>query len=92
MLAIEYEMENLRATAWSNIVAYGSTRTIRGSDNLALSHLNSGGGTVTLDYEPAGDTNAPSRRVTVTLIWTGHDGSTRTNISMSMISKHGFLR
>ena len=93
MQAMEYEMEQLRTIPWSNVVAYGSAYSISGSNNPALAHLNSGGGTVTLSPEPAESTNASSRRVTITLTWASHhDSATRTNTTMSIVSEHNFLR
>jgi hypothetical protein len=60
------------------------------SNNPALALLSGGVGTVQLT-PVAGNTNA--RQATVTLNWTGRDGTPKTNsASTIIISQNGFLR
>jgi len=89
-LAADYEIENLSTTPWSNITACGSSYTMSVSNNPALALLNGGSGTVQLALL-AGNTNA--MQATVSLTWTGHEGSQNTNLATTVIiSKNGFLR
>ncbi len=86
----DYEVENLCTTPWSNITAHGSSYMISISNNPALALLNGGSGTVQLTPF-AGNTNAI--QATVTLTWTGHDGTLKTNTAATIIiSENGFLR
>lgn len=90
VLAADYEIETLCTIPWSNIVVYGSNYTMSGSNNPALALLNGGSGTVRLT-PLAGNANA--KQATVSLTWTGHDGSLKTNTAAAIIiSKNGFLR
>jgi prepilin-type N-terminal cleavage/methylation domain-containing protein len=90
VLAVEYEMENLRTIPWSNIVACGSSYVISTNSNPALTNLNGGAGTVQL-VQLSGNTNAIL--ATVSLAWKGRDGALKTNVtSAAIISRNGFLR
>lgn len=90
VLAVEYEMENLRTVPWSNIVARGSSYLLSTNSNPALTNLAGSAGTVQL-APLSGNTNAIL--ATVSLAWPGRDGVLKTNMTAAtIISKNGLLR
>jgi len=90
VLALEYEMENLRTLSWSDITNYGDSYTISTSSNPALTNLAGSVGTVQL-APLSGNTNAIL--ATISLAWPDRSGVLQTNMTVStIISKNGFLR
>jgi len=90
VLALEYEMENLRIMPWSDITDYGDSYTISTNSNPALTNLAGSVGTVQL-APLSGNTNAIL--ATISLAWPDRSGVLQTNMTAStIISKNGFLR
>jgi prepilin-type N-terminal cleavage/methylation domain-containing protein len=86
-LATNYEMEDLCTIPWSDIEAKGSSYTIS-TNNLALALLSGGTGSVQLT---SFNGSANVKQATVTLTWTGRNGSLKTNSTALIISKNNFL-
>jgi type II secretory pathway pseudopilin PulG len=89
-LAADYEMDNLCTIPWSNITALGSSYAMSTSNNPALALLNGGSGTV---YLAPFEGNTNTLQATIALVWTGRDGTLKTNTdAVIVISENGFLR
>lgn len=84
----DYEIENLRTTAWTNIQAYGSSYTMSSSSNPAMDLLNEVSGTVQLSPVSG---NADLLQATIALSWSGRTAA-RTETTAIIISRNGFLR
>jgi prepilin-type N-terminal cleavage/methylation domain-containing protein len=84
----DYEMEYLCTTPLSDITARGSSYTMSVSSNPALALLSGGAGTVLLT-----PLSGNTMQATISLNWTGHDGTLKTNTAATIIiSENGFLR
>jgi prepilin-type N-terminal cleavage/methylation domain-containing protein len=89
---VHYEMDRLRTIPWADIEAYGAGYTLSESNNPTMAHLNSASGFARFESFPSSSVGSPTKTVTVVATWTGSDGLTKTNLTMSLITKHGFLR
>lgn len=90
--AAQYELEKLMTYSWSEVLALGESYSISTNDNLLLSDISSGAGTVTITPSPATNPNAPVRAICVAVSWKTSSGLTQTNVITTLIAEGGFLR
>jgi prepilin-type N-terminal cleavage/methylation domain-containing protein len=86
---VEYEMDSLSTTPWSDITAYGSNYPISSAENLALTNLPPAGRLAAVTFSPAG--SASVKTATVSVVWSSPTG-TRTVSNSCIIAENGFWR
>ncbi len=88
----QHELEKIRSSSWSAILAMGSSYSISASNNPALSQLAGYSAKVEINSFPPAGTNNNMRTVTVYVSWWDPAGLRITNSMTSLVARKGMLK